>query len=69
MKNQLLKTAYTLEIALFAMTACAQQSGGGQDMSGMKTDAVKPTKLTGGEVKNVDAKAGHVILKHGAIET
>lgn len=68
MKNQLLKAAGALGFALFAVNAIAQQPGGGQDMGGMKMDEAKPMKLTDGEVKDVDAKAGHVTLKHGAIE-
>lgn len=38
------------------------------DMGGMKMGAAKATKLTDGEVKDVDAKAGQVTLKHGPIE-
>ena len=47
---------------------CSRHMG---DMKGMEctgNDAVKATSLTDGEVKNVDAAAGHVTLKHGAIE-
>lgn len=68
MKNQLLKAVATLGFALFAMSTNAQQAGGGQDAGGKKMDTAKATKLTDGEVKDVDAKAGHVTLKHGAIE-
>jgi Cu(I)/Ag(I) efflux system protein CusF len=68
MKNQLLKAAGALGLALFAMTATAQLARGGQDAGGMKMDGVKAMKLTDGEVKEVNAKEGHVTLKHGAIE-
>ena len=56
---------------------CSKHMGdmkGMKGMEGMKgmdcmgKDAAKPTSLTDGEVKNVDAKAGNVTLKHGAIE-
>lgn len=41
---------------------------GMKGMDCMGKDAAKPISLTDGEVKNVDAKAGNVTLKHGAIE-
>jgi Cu(I)/Ag(I) efflux system protein CusF len=53
---------------------CSKQMG---DMKGMKgmggmdcmgKAAAKATSLTDGEVKSVDATAGQVTLKHGAIE-
>jgi len=69
MKNQLLKAAGALGFAMFAMSATAQQTESEQNVGSEKLDAAKATKLTHGEVKNVDAKAGHVTLKHGAIET
>ena len=68
MRNQLLKAVAALGFALFAMSINAQQAGGGQDAGGKKMDTAKAAKLTDGEVKEVDAKAGHVTLKHGAIE-
>ncbi|SMP52278.1 copper-binding protein [Noviherbaspirillum suwonense] len=68
MKNQVSKAVATLGFALFAMSTNAQQAGGGQDEGGKKMDTAKATKLTDGEVKDVDAKAGHVTLKHGTIE-
>jgi Cu(I)/Ag(I) efflux system protein CusF len=68
MKNQLLKAAGTFAFALFAMNATAQQAGGKQDAGGVKMEAAKATNLTDGEVKDVNAKEGHVTLKHGAIK-
>lgn len=68
MKNQLLKAVATLGFALFAISTNAQQAGSGQDVGGKKMDAAKAVKLTDGEVKDVNAKEGHVTLKHGAIE-
>lgn len=56
---------------------CSKHMGdmkGMKGMEGMKgmdcmdQGSAKATKLTNGEVKNVDAKAGQVTLKHGAIE-
>ena len=56
---------------------CSKQMGdmkGMKGMEGMKEmecmgkGATKATSLTDGEVKNVDATAGQVTLKHGAIE-
>ena len=56
---------------------CSKHMGdmkGMKGMEGMKgmdcmgKNSSKSTSLTNGEVKNVDTKAGHVTLKHGAIE-
>ena len=56
---------------------CSKHMGdmkGMKGMEGMKgmdcmdQGSVKATSLTDGEVKNVDAKAGQVTLKHGPIE-
>jgi len=68
MKRQLLKAAGDLAFAMFALTAYAQEGGKSTDMSSIEKDAAKAPKLTDGEVKDVDAKAGHVTLKHEAIE-
>lgn len=68
MKHQFLTLTAALSFAVFAIDARAQQSHKDMDMGGMKTDAANATKLTEGEVRNIDAKAGQVTLKHGAIE-
>ena len=68
MNSQLLNAAGALGFALFAISATAQQAGHTQDAGGKKMNAAKATKLTEGEVKNVDAEAGYVTLKYGAIE-
>lgn len=68
MKPQLLKAVTSLGFALLAMSSNAQQSGGEQDAGGKKMDTANATQLTDGEVKEVNVKAGHVTLKHGAIE-
>ena len=41
---------------------------GMKGMDCMNQGAAKPTSFTDGEVKNVDAQAGQVTLKHGPIE-
>ena len=41
---------------------------GMKGMDCMNQGSAKPTSLTDGEVKNVDAQAGQVTLKHGPIE-
>ena len=68
MRHQLLKATIALGFAASALSAYAEQGGKGMGMGDMKMDVAKATKLTDGEVKNVDAKAGQVTLKHGPIE-
>lgn len=68
MKNQLLKAVATLGFALFTMSTEAQQVRGQEDAGGETMDAAKVTKLSDGEVKDINAKEGHVTLKHSAIE-
>ena len=68
MKHQLLKATAALGFAVFALNAAAQEGNKGSSMGGMKMEAAKATKLTDGEVKDINAKEGHVTLKHGAIE-
>jgi Cu(I)/Ag(I) efflux system protein CusF len=68
MKHQLLKATFTIGVAVFALNAVAQEGNKGSNMGGMKMESAKATNLTDGEVKDVNAKEGHVTLKHGAIE-
>lgn len=68
MTHQLFKATAALGFAVLALDAAAQEGNKGSSMGGMKMEAAKATKLTEGEVKDVDAKAGHVTLKHGVIE-
>lgn len=66
--KHLLKALGILTFTISALNASAQEGSKGTDMGGMKMEPAKATKLTDGEVKKVDATAGHVTLKHGAIE-
>lgn len=68
MKSQFFKIAAAVAIATFAINAQTQENSNGRAAGGVKMDAAKTTKLTDGEVKNVDRKTGQVTLKHGAIE-
>ena len=68
MKSRLSNVTAAVVFAAFSINLQAQQSHEGMAKGGMQMDAAKATKLTDGEVRNVDAKGGQVTLKHGVIE-
>jgi Cu(I)/Ag(I) efflux system protein CusF len=47
---------------------CSKNMGDMKGIDCMDRGSAKATSITDGEVKNVDAKAGQVTLKHGPIE-
>ncbi|RBA22879.1 copper-binding protein [Herminiimonas fonticola] len=74
MKKSLLNLMAVCGFSLLTMTAYADQSSKGMDMTGMKMDNMpsKPasaTALSDGEVRAIDKENKSITLKHGRIKS